>query len=63
MEVDVGDLILYRIKNFTECTFLILDVLGQLDFGTKILVLELDTGKTYDFVLYPIDKMYVTKVA
>ena len=62
MDLEVGDIIVYEIKNFTQCTMLILECLKTLDFGNNYLVLDLDTGQTLTWTFYPIDKLYIKKV-
>lgn len=62
MNLEVGDIVVYEIKNFTQCTMLILEHLKTLDFGSNYLVLDLDTGATLTWTFYPIDKLYIKKV-
>lgn len=62
MNLEVGDIVVYEIKNFTKCTMLILEHLKTLDFGSNYLVLDLDTGATLTWTFYPIDKLYIKKV-
>ena len=60
----VGDIILYRANNNYHVRMLITKILSEeLSYGIKYEVLMLDTGQVDKFILYPIDKYFVTKVA
>ena len=62
MDLHVGDIVVYEIKNLTSCTMLLLEHMESLTFGDKFLVLDLETGATLTWIFYPIDKMYIKKV-
>jgi len=64
MTLEVGDIICYKPNSLLVLHYLILQNLTpDSNFGIKYAVINLDTGGQGNLTLYPIDKMYITKVA
>ena len=64
MEYDIGDIINYKANNTLDLKMLILEVMPEESaFGIKYKVLMLDSGQPNYWVFYPVDRLYVTKVA
>lgn len=64
MTIEVGDIICYKPNNLLTMHYLILQNLTpDSNFGTKYAVINLGTGGQGNLVLFPIDNMYITKVA
>lgn len=64
MIIEIGDIICYKPNNLLTMHYLILQNLTpNSDFGIKYAVINLDMGTQGNLILFPIDKMYITKVA